>query len=153
MPGQSNVANLPRCHAKDPLWQPVVSIIAAGVMINGTIDAFLKNEGTTLRIVMIVISLIFVLMIPFSYRNIDLYQDRIVIKYPLGFTSKTDEVFLLANLDEVVFAFTHRNNRVNMIFKINGKNVKNAFIPEEVDEFILHLTRLGVKTEKRPVSL
>lgn len=89
----------------------------------------------------------------FSFATFHLYPDRLVIRRPLSFTSRTEAVFPLSGIKEVIFKKIkgHRGTGICLIIKSRGRNAQYDFDKDIVliDQFIAALQKLGVKASKQ----
>ncbi len=147
-PAQNNITSLPLCSAKEPWWGLALFAITSCLLICGATGYFLHMNASYVVKIMLIVLVPFVMYwgLRFAFLSFYLYPDRIVIKHPFSFTSKADEIFQLSALEKVVFS--RKTAKVWIIFRTNGQDHEYEFIRNKADEFITHLTRLGVNTEK-----
>ncbi len=122
----------------------LVMLVCTWTMFTG------PNRVPVLKVLLPIFSVIAIGAIPYIYHYFHLYPDSIVIHYPLGFNFKTDEVIELSALEKVLF--TRKTGKTRVVFTINGEKRDYEFEYGKVDEFILHLNRLGIITEKEGYS-
>jgi len=148
---QNNPAALPICKTRIQWEMIVIHFLGCFVSLIYTWKLFTEPRGLpVLKVMLPIFSIIVIGAIPFIHHYFHLYSDRIVIKYPLGFSFKTDEVLELSTLEKVLF--TRKTSKTRVVFTINGKKRNYEFQYGKVDEFILHLNQLGVRTEKEGYS-
>ncbi|SHN28833.1 hypothetical protein [Chitinophaga sp. CF418] len=146
-PFQGNHTALPICKTRIQWEMIVIHLFGVLLILVIALLQFIEPNGLpVLKVALPIAGVLGILVIPSIYHYFHLYPDKIVIKYPLGFNFKTDDVMELSTLEKVLF--TRKTSKTRVVFTINGKKRDYEFQYDKVDEFIQHLNSLGVRTEK-----
>lgn len=104
-----------------------------------------SNELIIFSSILITICIIQIIRI---VKVFELYDEVMVLKRPLSFTSKTEIIIKIEDIKEIIFRKLKLNNGTVLI--IDSKNLYETytmnFVKIEIDSFENELIKLGVKT-------
>lgn len=129
----------------------VIIQIAAGVLGIVYFSAKLTRDEWGSQIFILSFFAFWIIQVIRIAKTFHLYHDRLIIKRPFFFTEKTNVIFMTADIKEVIFRkikgrfggphIIIRAKRLNGSYRINFSN-------SVLDDFIVQLQRLGIKSSK-----
>ena len=100
----------------------------------------------SIGIIMVLVSVIQIMRV---VKRFELYDRALVVKRPLTLTSKTDTVFSISQIKEVVFrkiSGRFGGSVVIVYSSVMDETYRINFPTKAIDEFITRLNELGIKT-------
>jgi hypothetical protein len=123
----------------------LIAILVVGLIVIAK-NAYISRNMMIVGIIMVLLSAIQIMRV---VKRFEVYDEALVIKRPLSMTSKTDTIFKINQIKEIVFRnITGRfGGPVIIVYSsVMDETYRINFPKNSIDEFVSQLNELGIKT-------